>query len=200
MKVNKRCTVTALVAFGTTIGLNQHIAAQQSLSPPQQQASIVGHDGMEVLTRGPVHEAFAETISFDPDPGIVAPQSPPAEIEEVPPQQKPEGKNLAWIPGYWAWDDERNDYLWISGIWRATSGSPMGAWLLGPDSTRLSMDFGLLGRCQRDGDPVLARAAGDRRRRSEHSGDFPGSALATRLLGLAAKPICLAPRILGGGA
>ena len=26
---------------------------------------------------------------------------------------------MAWIPGYWAWDDERNDFLWISGIWRA---------------------------------------------------------------------------------
>ena len=72
-----------------------------------------------MLTRGPVHEAFAETITFDPEPGIVAPQAPPADIEEVPPQQRPEGKNLAWIPGYWAWDDERNDFLWLSGIWRA---------------------------------------------------------------------------------
>ncbi len=26
-----------------------------------------------MLTRGPVHEAFAETISFDPEPGIVVP-------------------------------------------------------------------------------------------------------------------------------
>ena len=25
---------------------------------------------------------------------------------------------MEWIPGYWAWDDQRNDYLWISGIWR----------------------------------------------------------------------------------
>ena len=23
--------------------------------------------------------------------------------------------NVAWIPGYWAWDDERNDFLWVSG-------------------------------------------------------------------------------------
>ena len=72
-----------------------------------------------MLTRGPVHEAFAETITFDPEPGIVAPKAPPAAIEEVPPQQRPEGKNVTWIPGYWAWDDERNDFLWLSGIWRA---------------------------------------------------------------------------------
>jgi hypothetical protein len=100
-----------LVAIGTTIGLSQTIAAQ--LPPPAVQ------DGVEVLTRGPVHEAFAETITFDPEPGIVAPQAPPDAIEEVPPQQRPAGTNLAWIPGYWAWDDERNDFLWISGIWRA---------------------------------------------------------------------------------
>jgi hypothetical protein len=125
MNVNwftKWCTVTASVAVGTTIGLTQHIAAQQ-LQPPEQPqrptALAAVQDGVEVLTRGPVHEAFAQTITFDPEPGIVAPQAPPADIEEVPPQQRPEGKNLAWIPGYWAWDDERNDFLWLSGIWRA---------------------------------------------------------------------------------
>src|SRR6185503_2341386 len=75
--------------------------------------------GVEVLTRGPVHEAFAETVTFDPQPGIVAPKAPRDIIEEVPPEQRPEGANVTWIPGYWAWDDERNDFLWVSGIWRA---------------------------------------------------------------------------------
>ena len=74
---------------------------------------------MQVLTRGPVHEAFAETVTFDPEPGIVVPKAPPAAIEEVPPDQKPEGAHVAWIPGYWGWDDERSDFLWVSGIWRA---------------------------------------------------------------------------------
>jgi len=120
LRITRWRTVTALVALGTTIGLNQHIAAQQPLPPPQQQqASAVDQDGIEILTRGPVHEAFAETITFDPEPGVVAPKAPPAAIEEVPPQQRPAGANLNWIPGYWAWDDERNDFLWLSGIWRA---------------------------------------------------------------------------------
>ncbi|HEX2475168.1 MAG TPA: hypothetical protein VHK01_10495, partial [Lacipirellulaceae bacterium] len=101
----------ALVVLTTTMGVNQLIAAQQ--------VPDTGQSGVEVLTRGPVHEAFAETITFDPEPGIVAPEAPPADIEELPPQQRPEGNNLNWIPGYWAWDDERNDFLWISGIWRA---------------------------------------------------------------------------------
>ena len=32
-------------------------------------------DGVQVLTRGPVHEGFAETVTFDPEPGIVAPKA-----------------------------------------------------------------------------------------------------------------------------
>jgi hypothetical protein len=76
-------------------------------------------DGVQVLTRGPIHEAFAETVVFDPEQGIVVPKSPPAMIDELPPDQKPDGANVAWIPGYWGWDDERSDFLWVSGIWRA---------------------------------------------------------------------------------
>ncbi len=110
-RVTHWCTLTAMAVFGTSIGSNQLVAAQP--------VSAAGQDGVEVLTRGPVHEAFAETITFDPQPGIVTPKAPPAAIEEVPPLQRPEGKNLSWIPGYWGWDDERNDFLWISGIWRA---------------------------------------------------------------------------------
>jgi hypothetical protein len=71
-----------------------------------------------VLTRGPVHEAFAETVTFDPQPGIVAPKAPPAGIEELPPEQRLAGAKVAWIPGYWGWDDDRSDFLWVSGIWR----------------------------------------------------------------------------------
>lgn len=112
-------TITALMVLGTSIGLYQRLAAQQTPLPPPPQAPSAVQDGMEVLTRGPVHEAFAETITFDAEPGVVAPKAPPADIEEVTPQQRPAGANLAWIPGYWAWDDERNDFMWVSGIWRA---------------------------------------------------------------------------------
>ena len=91
-------------------------------------------EGVQVLTRGPVHEAFAETVTFDPEPGIVVPKAPPAAIEELPPDQKPEGANVAWIPGYWGWDDERSDFLWVSGVWRSPAARPpMGARVLGTD-------------------------------------------------------------------
>ena len=74
--------------------------------------------GVEELTRGPVHEAFAASVSYDPTPGILVRSSPPSMIEEVPPEQRLEGDNVAWIPGYWGWDEEQGDFIWISGIWR----------------------------------------------------------------------------------
>jgi len=103
--------MTALAIIGAGFELDAIRAAQ----PPRPD----GEDGVQVLTRGPVHEAFAETVTFDPEPGIVVTLAPPNPIEEVPPNVRPEGVNVTWIPGYTAWDDERNDYLWVSGVWRA---------------------------------------------------------------------------------
>lgn len=89
------------------------VAVRAAPPPP------VNEQGVQVLTRGPVHEAFAEVVAFNPTAGIVVTKSPPEAIEEVPPDSRPEGSNVTWIPGYWAWDDERNDFLWVSGVWRA---------------------------------------------------------------------------------
>ena len=108
--VCKSCVVSALVILGWSFGLDRALFAQPG------QADV--KEGVQVLTRGPVHEAFAETVTFDPEPGIVVPKAPPDAIEELPPEQKPEGANVAWVPGYWAWDDERSDFLWVSGVWR----------------------------------------------------------------------------------
>ena len=74
--------------------------------------------GGEVLTQGPVHEAFAEPVVFDPIASPLIPKEPPPPVEELPPDQRPEGQDVQWISGYWAWDDSRGDFLWISGIWR----------------------------------------------------------------------------------
>jgi hypothetical protein len=46
------------------------------------------------------------------------PKAPPPPVEEAPPEEKPEGDNVSWIPGYWAWDDDSADFLWVSGVWR----------------------------------------------------------------------------------
>ncbi len=82
---------------------------------PVQQAD---QEGIEPQTRGPVHEAFATPTDADPHPNLIVPKAPPEPIEEAPPDQKPEGQNVLWIPGYWAYDDDAHDFLWVSGLWR----------------------------------------------------------------------------------
>jgi hypothetical protein len=115
----KRLSIIAIsvVAFSISILMPRLVTAQQPPAVPQEQA------------RGPIHEAFGEPMIFDPKPGVVVSKQPPALIEEVPPDQKPEGDNVVWISGYWYWDDERNDYIWISGFWRAVP--PARTWVPG---------------------------------------------------------------------
>jgi hypothetical protein len=73
-------------------------------------------EGIETLTHGPIHEAFAAPTGADPAPGPVIAKQPPAPVDEEPPALKAEG--ALWIPGYWEWDDEMKDFIWISGNWR----------------------------------------------------------------------------------
>jgi hypothetical protein len=91
----------------------------QSGSPALAQTGDPNDEsGVEVLTRGPVHEAFAEPAAYNPTQGVVVTREAPAAIEEIPPEDKPEGDNVQWIPGYWSWDVDRGDFIWVSGIWR----------------------------------------------------------------------------------
>jgi len=76
--------------------------------------------GVTVLSRGPIHEAFAQPTTAPPDPAPEVPKAPPDPIPEEPPDQKPEGANVQWIPGYWSWDGDKKDWLWVSGFWRNT--------------------------------------------------------------------------------
>lgn len=117
---SKCCLVAVLlVLIDITGGIALSRAEQPGNDVPEPQ----------VLTRGPVHEAFAGMLTFNPEPGIVVTRAPPEVIEEVPPEQKPEGVNVTWIPGYWAWDDERSDFLWVSGTWRTLP--PGRQWMAG---------------------------------------------------------------------
>lgn len=109
-----------LVGIGVGIGPRNFVAAQPPQPAPVTDADLEEGDGIQLLTRGPVHEAFAEPLIFDPKPAPVVPKEPPPPVEEVPPDQKPEGDNVVWISGYWSWDDQRNDFIWISGLWRNT--------------------------------------------------------------------------------
>jgi hypothetical protein len=73
---------------------------------------------VQIQARGPVHEAFAQPIGEQPEPGPVAPQQPPPPVPEQPPAERPSGDNVEWLPGYWSWDGAQNQFVWVSGTWR----------------------------------------------------------------------------------
>ncbi|MHB8951838.1 MAG: hypothetical protein ACYC4U_02540 [Pirellulaceae bacterium] len=105
--------VLLLLGMGRA-GLGQEV----DLGVPPTAAGTDSTEDTEILARGPVHEAFAEQVSPNPEPGIVVAKTPPEPIEEIAPEFRPEGDDVTWIPGYWFWDEDRNDYVWISGVWR----------------------------------------------------------------------------------
>jgi hypothetical protein len=108
-----------LAMFGMAVAPAVLLGLGASVTTAQAEESTTDDQGAQVLTRGPVHEAFAGTIIYNPEPGVIVAKTPPQAIEELPPEERPVGDNISWIPGYWAWDDERSDFIWISGTWRA---------------------------------------------------------------------------------
>ncbi|HEY3395137.1 MAG TPA: hypothetical protein VGK58_20725 [Lacipirellulaceae bacterium] len=108
------------IPFASILATGTAWAFSWQPSTAQDQATIAPptNESVEILARGPVHEAFVEPVNlqgFDP---LVIEVAPPEPVEELPPDQKPEGENVEWIPGYWAWDDDRKGFIWISGVWR----------------------------------------------------------------------------------
>lgn len=105
------------------------VLAVNFFAPTSRGQDIAASQDAEVLTRGPVHDAFAMPVGLDPVPGVVVPNQPPADIEELPPEVAVEDPNAEWIAGYWNWDEERNDFIWISGVWRVAP--PDHRWVAG---------------------------------------------------------------------
>lgn len=103
-------------------------SAVQPVAPPGT-PPIPGQEQPEVLTRGPVNEAFAQPVSEQNQAGIVVASQPPATIVETPPADRPVGGACTWAPGYWSFDSERNSFIWVSGCWRMTP--PNMSWVPG---------------------------------------------------------------------
>jgi hypothetical protein len=91
-----------------------NIYGQTNQPPP-----VPSEETPEVQTRGPLNEGFAQPVTIEENSNFTVPKAPPADINEIPPAERPVGDQFTWIPGYWAWDSERNEHIWVSGCWRA---------------------------------------------------------------------------------
>ena len=104
----------ALLTFSTQTTLpRQSIAADVVAKADAQEAAQI-----EVLTRGPIHEGFATQFQLQSVAGATIDKAPPQSIVELPPDVRPVGANVQWLPGYWGWDADANDFLWVSGTYR----------------------------------------------------------------------------------
>src|SRR5438046_840742 len=81
--------------------------------PAAKQPDVKPEPGVQVLDKGPIHEAFAQPGADTRGKGLTAPKAPPPPVPELPPETKPDG--ATWVPGYWLWDGDRNDFIWVSG-------------------------------------------------------------------------------------
>src|SRR5258708_12940884 len=75
------------------IGLNerQSIKGQESAAPKVDPPPVP--EGVEVLARGPIHEAFA-TPTTAPVPTLKIAKEPPKALDELPPEEKPERNHI----------------------------------------------------------------------------------------------------------
>src|SRR5205807_1614312 len=79
----------------TTLALASVGLSQESAPPTKQE--LIFQDPIEVQTRGPIHEAYAQPLIVQPEPGNVVPKAPPPVLPEEPPDQKPEASGAQWI-------------------------------------------------------------------------------------------------------
>ena len=113
---NHRIQLVGLALFGLIFtALDEWALAQ--VAPPLPGAEQMLPDP-EVLEQGPIHEAFAEPLAFEKEVPEVVAKQPPEPVQEIPPEERPEGRNVEWIPGYFEFDRDRNDFVWVSGLWR----------------------------------------------------------------------------------
>ena len=82
-----RIAATTLIVLALAVGRLYGGDTNQAPPIPEQEQP-------EVLTSGPVHEAFAEPVNVQVQAGLVVPDEPPAKIQELPPAEKPPSLDL----------------------------------------------------------------------------------------------------------
>ena len=202
------------IAFGRFLGTGGLVIVSLTLAKradgdevpppptPGSNATATADPNVEVMTRGPVHEAYAVPVSAGQTAGVIVPKQPPAPIEEVPPDMKPEGA------------ERRLDSRLLE-LGRRTQGFHLGQRRVARAAARLPLDARLLAGGAGPGVPVgfrLLDAGPCAKKRpimpSRHKASRPGPPVrrpARTISGSPATgngrgPLCLAARLLGGAA
>ena len=150
--MSSKFNLSKVLSIGSAIGALYFLwpapMSWGQVGPPAAPAPVADqatNDAVEPLTSGPIHEAFAQPLQYDITKPLIVSQRPPELIQEVPPDARPEGDNVIWIPGYWGWDDDRHSFIWISGVSaRCASGASLGVGLLDAGRRGISMGPRLL--------------------------------------------------------
>lgn len=90
-------------------GLAVAVALCVALVPGQSQAQV------RVLDDGPIHEAFVPPVTGVTALEAIAKEPPPPIVEKVPAKCDPEA---IWIQGYFAYNEEIDDFNYVGGCWR----------------------------------------------------------------------------------
>jgi hypothetical protein len=106
-------TRLSMAALSCLLTIANQTYGQQPVDP-----DLLPPAEFDVQSRGPVHEAFAQPGDLKLEAGIAVPMQPPAPIKEAPPEMRPDNESMQWVPGYWAWDADRQNFTWISGVYR----------------------------------------------------------------------------------
>ena len=77
--------------------------------PISAPSSIIHH-----LSASQILSTLSATAFPPPRQSVASPvfaNRPPDPVEELPPDQKPDGDNVLWISGYWDWDEEDKEFI-----------------------------------------------------------------------------------------
>ncbi|HEY2785680.1 MAG TPA: hypothetical protein VGJ05_11985 [Fimbriiglobus sp.] len=106
-----------LFSAGAVVASGLPLNAQDAQPLPSPKP-VEPEPGVQVAEQGPIHEAFAQPGAAVRGKDMVAPKAPPPPVPELPPDTKPTGNDVKWVPGYWMWEDGKKDFTWVSGFWR----------------------------------------------------------------------------------
>ena len=163
-------------------------------APRADDAPADAQPGVAVQSRGPIHEAFAQptgTCRLSPAPSFPSSRPTPS---RAPPDQKPDGDKCSGSPD-WSWDDETNDFIWVSGCWRVPPpGMRLGAGPLAGGARRLASGQRLLGP---DGPRAILPPPPPTLDRARHNRRAEGTSIYTPDLDLPGMRLRVAAGLLG---